>query len=57
MKDKIKLKLIELERQLTQAKAELSNENATFGTIRKCHLEIEKLTFTITTIKFLQNDN
>ncbi len=57
MKDKIKLKLIELERQLTQAKEELSNENATFGTIRKCHLEIEKLKFTIKTIKFLQNDN
>jgi len=57
MKDKVQLKLIELQRQLKQAKEELMDENATFGTIRKCHLEIEKLKFTIKTIKFLQNDN
>jgi hypothetical protein len=58
MKDNDKLdELIQVhERHLKAAQEELNNENLTHGQHRELHVEIEKLTFSLETLNFLQND-
>ena len=54
--DRIELSIIKNEMDLRTAKQELNNENLTAGQHRALHVEIEKLTFSINTLKFIKND-
>jgi hypothetical protein len=54
--DKLELSLIKHEMDLKAAMLELQNENLTAGESRLIHVEIEKLTFSIETLKFISND-
>jgi len=56
MIDKLHLSLVKHELDLKAAKEELSNENLTMCQSRSLHVEIEKLTFCILTLKFITND-
>jgi len=54
--DRLQLSIIKHERDLSQAMKELQNENLTSGESRAVHVEIEKLKFSINTLKFISND-
>jgi hypothetical protein len=54
--DKLELSLIKHEIDLKAAKGELNNENLTECESRLIHVEIEKLTFCIKTLNFINND-
>ena len=56
MIDKVHLSLVKHELDLKAAKEELNNENLTLCESRALHVEIEKLTFCILTLKFIEND-
>ncbi len=53
--DRLDLSIVKHEHQLKQARQELNNENLTAGEIRALHVEIEKLKFSITTLKFIKS--
>ena len=53
--DKLDLSIIKHEQDLKSAYSELKNENLTPGESRKIHVEIEKLTFSIETLKFIKS--
>ena len=52
--DKLDLSLIKHEMDLKSALSELKNENLTECESRQLHVEIEKLTFSINTLKFIK---
>ncbi len=52
--DRLELSIIKHEFDLRNAKKELNNENLTAGQLRAVHVEIEKLKFSINTLKFVQ---
>ena len=54
--DRLDLALIDHNRRLKSALLELNNENLTDGQLRALHVEIEQLTFSIKTLKFVKND-
>ena len=54
--DKLDLAIIKHEMDLKAAKEELKNENLTICETRIIHVEIEKLTFSLKTLKFIKND-
>ncbi len=53
--DRLDLSIVKHEHQLKQARKELNNENLTAGQLRAVHVEIEKLKFSITTLKFIKS--
>tara|TARA_R110000764_G_scaffold192359_1_gene277576 strand:+ start:271 stop:459 length:189 start_codon:yes stop_codon:yes gene_type:complete len=56
MIDKVNLSLVKHELDLKAALEELNNENLTECESRQLHVEIEKLTFSINVLKFIEND-
>lgn len=56
MQEKLKYSIIMHERYLKQALEELNNENLTKGESLSLNAEIEKLKYTLQTLKNIQND-
>jgi len=52
--DRLDLAIIKHQSDLNAAKKELKNENLTDGQHRALHVEIEKLNFSIKTLKFIK---
>lgn len=52
--DRLDLAIIKHQSDLKAAKKELKNENLTDGQTRAVHVEIEKLNFSIKTLKFIK---
>ena len=55
-KEKLKYSIIRHERNLQQALEELNNENLTKGESLSLNAEIEKLKYTLQTLKNIKND-
>ena len=57
MLDKLDLAIIKHDMDLKAALKELDeNENLTRGEMRNIHVEVEKLQFSLKTLKFIKND-
>ena len=54
--DRLELSIVKQEMDLRLLRIELQNENLTAGESRAVHVDIEKLTFSIKTLKFIKND-
>ena len=52
--DRLELAIVKHQSDLNAAKNELKNENLTDGQHRALHVEIEQLTFSLKTLKFVK---
>ena len=53
--DRLYLAIVKHEHDLKEARKELNNENLTEGEHRALHVEIEKLNFSLQTLKFIKS--